>query len=183
MAAARDVVAAIRDHYGTDPGVTKLHKLLYYSQAWHCVWAGEPLFSDTIEAWNFGPVVADLWREERRAVRMPPDPLPLADVERRTVAYVVARYGDRYATQLMEDTHQEDPWQNARAQYQNAPITLGSLEAFFSMDPAADQAWYWDAEWQAGMATAEAELGEGRSTISESTDEFVAALKSLRADL
>ena len=78
MATARDVAAAIRDHCGTDLGDTKLHKLLYYSQAWHCVWTGEPLFSDTIEAWDNGPVVADLWREKKRA-KMPPDPLPLAD--------------------------------------------------------------------------------------------------------
>ena len=182
MATARDVAAAIRDHCGTDPGVTKVHKLLYYSQAWHCVWTGEPLFSDTIEAWNNGPVVADLWREEKRA-SMTPDPLPLADVERRTVVYVVARYGDRYGTQLVGDTHQEDPWQNAKDQYQNAPITLESLEAFFSMDSAADQAWYWDTEWQAGMAEAEAELEGDHTTISESPDEFVDALKSLRADL
>jgi uncharacterized phage-associated protein len=40
---------------------TKLAKLLYYSQAWHLVWHGEPLFGDRIEAWAGGPMFPGLW--------------------------------------------------------------------------------------------------------------------------
>ncbi|MCH7691617.1 MAG: DUF4065 domain-containing protein, partial [candidate division Zixibacteria bacterium] len=35
----------------------KLHKLLYYAQAWSLVWDERPLFQERIEAWVSGPVV------------------------------------------------------------------------------------------------------------------------------
>jgi uncharacterized phage-associated protein len=35
----------------------KLHKLLYYSQAWSLVWDDAPLFSDDFYAWANGPVL------------------------------------------------------------------------------------------------------------------------------
>ena len=39
----------------------KLQKLLYFAQAKHLKVAGEPLFSDDIEAWKYGPVVRDVY--------------------------------------------------------------------------------------------------------------------------
>jgi uncharacterized phage-associated protein len=39
----------------------KLHKLVYYSQAWHLVWDGVPLFGDEIQAWANGPVIPALY--------------------------------------------------------------------------------------------------------------------------
>lgn len=57
---ASDVAAALRDRL---PGLPtkKLHKLLYYCQAHHLAAFDEPLFSDSISAWNMGPVVGTLW--------------------------------------------------------------------------------------------------------------------------
>ena len=60
MAHARDVAAVVRDLCSSSPGDVKVHKLLYYAQAWHAVWTGEPLFDEEIQAWKMGPVVADL---------------------------------------------------------------------------------------------------------------------------
>lgn len=39
----------------------KLQKLLYFAQAKHLKVDGEPLFSDDIEAWKYGPVVRDVY--------------------------------------------------------------------------------------------------------------------------
>ena len=39
----------------------KLHKLLYYIQAWSLVWDDDVMFDDEIEAWSYGPVVASLY--------------------------------------------------------------------------------------------------------------------------
>ena len=39
----------------------KLQKIVYYSQAYHLVRYGQPLFSERIEAWRNGPVVRDLY--------------------------------------------------------------------------------------------------------------------------
>ena len=39
----------------------KLHRLVYYCQAWHLAWSGRPLFDDEIQAWANGPVVVSLY--------------------------------------------------------------------------------------------------------------------------
>jgi uncharacterized phage-associated protein len=39
----------------------KLHKLVYYCQAWHLVWDGAPLFDEEIQAWANGPVIPALY--------------------------------------------------------------------------------------------------------------------------
>lgn len=39
----------------------KLQKLCYYSQAWHLVWDGVPLFPEPIHAWANGPVIPELF--------------------------------------------------------------------------------------------------------------------------
>ena len=44
----------------------KLQKLIYYAHGWHLAVAGEPLISDEIEAWNYGPVVPSIYHDFRR---------------------------------------------------------------------------------------------------------------------
>lgn len=39
----------------------KLQKIVYYSQAYHLVRYGQPLFCERIEAWRNGPVIRDLY--------------------------------------------------------------------------------------------------------------------------
>lgn len=46
--------------------ITKLVKLLYFIQAHYLVDEHRPCFRDAIEAWDFGPVVAEVWREYAR---------------------------------------------------------------------------------------------------------------------
>ena len=43
-----------------------------------------------------------------------------------------------------------------------------------SVDP--DQAWFWTPEWQAGEATASADIAAGRVEHFDSAEEFLAAL-------
>lgn len=59
-ASAHDVAAYLLEKYGP-MSPWKLHKLLYYAQAWHLVWEDEPLFDEPIEAWGSGPVVPALY--------------------------------------------------------------------------------------------------------------------------
>jgi antitoxin PrlF len=40
----------------------------------------------------------------------------------------------------------------------------------------ADQAWFWDVEWQAGEAEASADLAAGRSEVFRSAEEFLESL-------
>ena len=38
----------------------RLHKLVYYCQAWFLSWMGDPLFYESIEAGHSGPLCPDL---------------------------------------------------------------------------------------------------------------------------
>lgn len=134
---AAAVAAEIRRR-GQPIPIAKLHKLLYYVQAYHLVWEGTPAFADEIEAWTKGPVVADLWRQEKRGVVFaagsePPVPEMVANV----VTNVLRRYGHMTGAALIAATHAEDPWLEATGDGRfaaNQEITHESLIRFFSRE-------------------------------------------------
>ncbi|HEX9888872.1 MAG TPA: type II toxin-antitoxin system antitoxin SocA domain-containing protein [Nitriliruptorales bacterium] len=167
---------ALRDELSTDPGTVKLHKLLYYCQAWHATWTGEALFDEPIEAWENGPVVADLWRVEKHGFRVSMPDEPLSDEEARTVSYVVSRYGSKWASQLIGETHAERPWREAYARGRNTVIPIESMRAFFADDAGADQAGFWTKEWREGEVEAMHDARAGRTKVFYSTDEFLESL-------
>jgi uncharacterized phage-associated protein len=131
---ARDVAAALRQRL---PGVdrAKLHKLLYYSQGWHLASTGEPMFHERIEAWAYGPVVATLWIEEQHDQGGPTE--PLGPDEFATLEYVLHRYGRRTAQELIDETHDEEPWLEVRpaGQRGTAEITPQALKSWFERQP------------------------------------------------
>lgn len=176
MAQALDVAAELRASVPSSCGVVKLQKLLYYCQAWHFTWTGEPLFPEAIEAWDNGPVVADLWRDEKYGINQRP-PQTLGDIELRTIHYVVNRYGRLYGADLIDLTHKEEPWREAYYEGgRNTVISLDRIRDFFSEDPAVDQAWFWEPEWQAGESEADDDIRRGRMSEVMSEDEFLASL-------
>lgn len=118
MANVHDVAAYIVSRRG--PMTTmKLQKLAYYSQAWHLVWDGVPLYDSEIQAWMNGPVVRDLYLAHRG--RFTVDDWPrgnaegLTDNERETIDAVLDAYGHLTPQQLSDLTHAESPWVDARA--------------------------------------------------------------------
>ncbi len=110
-ASARDVAAALRERL---PGLAtkKLHKLLYYCQGHHLAAFDEPLFTESISAWDMGPVVGELWKDEKDGV-LTGSHLQLSEAELNTVGYVLSRYGGLSGHDLEILTHGETPWQTA----------------------------------------------------------------------
>lgn len=139
MADVHAVAAYILQQQG--PMTTmKLQKLAYYSQAWHLVWDGEPLFDAPIEAWMNGPVVRDLYRQHRGNFRVADwpqgDPSTLRDNECETIDVVLDNYGDLAPQVLSEMTHREAPWQEAREGLEptarsRRAISLDSMQEFY----------------------------------------------------
>ena len=43
-----------------------IQKLVYFAHGWHLAWRGEPLILDSIEAWQYGPVVRSLYNQFKR---------------------------------------------------------------------------------------------------------------------
>lgn len=129
---ARDVAAVLRDRV---PGLPtkKLHKLLYYCQGHHLATFGVPLFTERISAWDMGPVVGQLWSEERRAGRAAAAS-PLDEAELNTVGYVLSRYGALTGKDLEHLTHSESPWKLADAHRQpqaSARIEIDWIRDYF----------------------------------------------------
>ena len=95
----------------------RLYKLLYYVQGWHLAWYGRPMFADRIEAWQQGPVPADLYPYFRQFGRdpIPPmaDPQGISEADARVIEHVWRHYRQWSAAGLSQMTHREPPWKNA----------------------------------------------------------------------
>lgn len=121
----------------------KLHKLLYYCQAWSMVWDGKPLFKDRIEAWANGPVVRTLFSFHRGMYEISYFKLGIGDErnlskdQKDTVDGVLKFYGEMTAQELINQTHFEDPWRNARIGLRpdepgDHEISLESMQTYYS---------------------------------------------------
>ncbi len=98
----------------------KLQKLVYYAQAWHFVWNEEPLFKSRIEAWANGPVCPELYSAHRGWFEIDLSDLKkgskdgLTEKQKDTIKRVIKFYGPRPAYWLVQLSHQEKPWLQAR---------------------------------------------------------------------
>jgi uncharacterized phage-associated protein len=119
MPTVNDVAAYILKKHGTMTAM-KLHKLMYYAQAWSLVWDEKPLFKNRIEAWANGPVVPWLYRLHRGKFELSIGEIPeadystLSDEQRKTVKAVLEFYGNKPPQWLSDLTHSEKPWRDAR---------------------------------------------------------------------
>jgi len=93
----------------------KLQKLLYYAQGCHLAIFDKPLFEDKIEAWKHGPVVNSIYEKYKcygwTSIN---DPNPTPEFEyfvEKMLNDVNIVYGKYSAKQLVEMTHNEEPWQ------------------------------------------------------------------------
>lgn len=121
----------------------KLHKLLYYCQAWSMVWAEKPLFSEKIEAWSNGPVIKELFNFHRGSYSVKYNDMMLgndkllSDNQKKIIDEVVNFYGDKEPQWLIDLTHSENPWIDARKglssnERGNNEITLESMQIYYS---------------------------------------------------
>jgi uncharacterized phage-associated protein len=136
---AHDIAAELRRRL-PGLGAKKLHKLLYYSQGHHLATFGTPLFTETVFAWDMGPVVGTLWHQEK-AGPPPETTSELSEAALNTVGYVLSRYGALTGSDLERLTHSEPPWLQAnlrRSPGTAAKIPHESLIAFFANDSSDD---------------------------------------------
>ena len=135
-----DVAAYILEKMGAMTTM-KLQKLVYYSQAWSLVWDEAPLFEETIEAWANGPVVRDLFDYHRGMYEISAMPIGnprlLNQEQQETIDAVLEYYGDKPAQWLIELTHMEDPWVQARKglpklERGNRVISLDAIADYYS---------------------------------------------------
>lgn len=114
-----DVAAYVLEKIGKCTTM-KLHKLLYYCQAWSLVWDEAPLYNDKIEAWANGPVIRRLFNYHKGLYEVCADDFSIGNsqllsiVQKETIDKVLDFYGGKSAQWLINLTHSETPWINAR---------------------------------------------------------------------
>lgn len=125
----------------------KLQKIIYYAHGWHLALTGEPLVSDEIEAWGYGPVMPAIyhafknfgnepinspaqnfsWENGKLVVSTPEIP---AGEKHETTRQILKRVWTTYkhltALELSKMTHAPGaPWSQVVAPYGGkAPISL-----------------------------------------------------------
>ena len=138
-----DVAAYILNKMGSMTTM-KLQKLVYYSQAWSLVWDEKPLFEEDIEAWANGPVVRKLFEYHSGMFEISALPIGnprlLNEEQKETVNAVLEYYGDKSSQWLIELTHMEDPWIQAREGLPrmdrgNRKISLDAMADYYSSLP------------------------------------------------
>lgn len=113
----------------------KLQKLLYYAQGYCLARLERPLFDAPIEAWDHGPVVADIYRQYK-AYGKKALPCPqrfresiYRDEERAIIDEVYTIYGSFSAWTLRNMTHEEPLWQQTPT---GTVIGIAQLQAYFA---------------------------------------------------
>ena len=100
-------------------GITnlKLQKVLYFAQAYYLSKIGKPLFSDNIEAWEYGPVIPDVYHKFKSKGSNPiiceEDKSSLSDDDKEILKKVWGTFGGYSASKLVDIAHAHTPWKEA----------------------------------------------------------------------
>lgn len=136
MASAEDVARYIINRSDWMDNL-KLQKLMYYAQAVHLVLNDKkPLFDEKIEAWLYGPVVPEIYREYKafgidNIPKTRIDDLFLYVNEIDSIDTALDFYGKFSGPDLINRTHREKPWIDAYENGQNTEITKEAIYDYF----------------------------------------------------
>lgn len=129
-----DYVIVYSDEHNYFLSNLKLQKLLYLIQAYFLISKNKPYFFNTIEAWDFGPVVPDVYsRYKVFGATTIPAPrfrnFNITDCDQKLVNEVIEKFRRYTATDLMKLTQCQAPWQEA-FEYKTL-ISIDSLRRYF----------------------------------------------------
>lgn len=132
----------------------KLQKVLYFIQAFFLISTPEPCFREKIEAWDFGPVVPEAYREYKhfgssnipkvtyfidsglkniwnlKVKRYVGD--SISENDKKLINGVVDKFADYSATDLVLITHNQSPWKDAYVPHMNNEITTDAIKEYFN---------------------------------------------------
>lgn len=56
----------LAEQHGEQISPMKLQKLVYYAHGWYAGYVHQPLINESVEAWQYGPVIPSLYHEFKR---------------------------------------------------------------------------------------------------------------------
>ncbi len=130
---AKTLTTFVNAEYGDFLSNLKIQKLLYYAQGLSLVLHHKPLFEEKIIAWQYGPVVEEVYHELKTFSNGPitienHNNDFLSDDELDLLREVYDVFGQFSATKLVEMTHSENPWKTTTIR---SEITHPKLEKHF----------------------------------------------------
>lgn len=115
----------------------KLQKLLYFTQAIFLLNEGKACFKEEIEAWKLGPVVPCVYYEYRHNGFSSIDKIEGFDYDymqddSKYIDSVIDIFKDYSAKDLVELTHEQDPWKKTYERDKNNVINNELILEYFS---------------------------------------------------
>lgn len=113
-------------HEGKKLTQMQLVKLVYLSHGWFLGVADKPLIEENVQAWEWGPVIPEIYKEFKSWGSDPIDDFKksfpnLNSEEQLTLDFVWRRYGSKSGFYLSKITHKpETPWDKTRTDTLNA---------------------------------------------------------------
>lgn len=117
-------------------GITnlKLQKILYFAQAYYLAKFNKPLFNNTIEAWEYGPVIPDIYRRFKNYGGKPiiskRDNSTLSEKDKEILKEIWETFGGYSASRLVDISHAHAPWRDAYAS-EDKIISNKSLSEYY----------------------------------------------------
>jgi uncharacterized phage-associated protein len=134
----------------------KLQKLLYFIQAKFVAFTEKkkPCFIEEIEAWEFGPVVPEVYQafkqygsssipavkkyyevnDDWKMIEKNYDEECIEPQDREIINQTVDDFADYSAAALVNITHDQDPWNDAYVEGMNRVISKTSVKEYFECD-------------------------------------------------
>lgn len=135
---ALDVAKYVINHEHTkNRAITnlRLQKLLYFVQANVLVDTKKPCFDDEMEAWDYGPVVPAVYNEYCRFKSQAIDSAEEYDISDSSIKDIIDGVldflSDTDTFELVQITHSQTPWIEARQRGLHAVISKESIKNFF----------------------------------------------------
>lgn len=97
----------------------RLQKLLYFVQCTFLATSGAPCFSEDMEAWDYGPVVPEVYRKYKifgstMISEFSDDQnVKIVPADQKLIEMILDACGNRTTRQLVDISHHQDPWKNA----------------------------------------------------------------------
>ena len=118
----------------------KLQKLLYFVQARFFIEYEQPCFDDRIEAWSFGPVVVNVYHAYKIYGSLDITKLKgclpnnISSEHQIIINEELESYSCTPVYEMVNITHHQTPWVQAKRNLFNNEITHESLRQFFCYD-------------------------------------------------
>lgn len=118
-------------------GITnlKLQKILYFAQVHSLVKSNKPLFEQDIKAWQYGPVVGEVYdaykQYRRRSILLKQDASNLPIEVKLFLQDVWYLFGSYSVGKLVRMTHNDAPWQEA-IKRKDKTISQKELKAYYT---------------------------------------------------